>query len=221
MMVFRSVLVPLTATIGFLLSVLATLGLTVLVFQEGLFGLFEPAPIMSFMPILVIGIVFGLAMDYQVFLVTRMREAYVHGDTAKHSIIEGFRFSARVVTAAAIIMISVFAAFILQDQALIQSIGFALAVAVLFDAFVVRMTLIPAVMNLLGDKAWWLPRWLDRLLPNVDVEGESLTHAHESQQAEQAEQGRALEGSGVRCHVGLVSGSALSRAMTRIARVVG
>jgi RND superfamily putative drug exporter len=194
-MVFRSVLVPLTATIGFLLSVLATLGLTVLVFQEGLFGLFEPAPIMSFMPILVIGIVFGLAMDYQVFLVTRMREAYVHGVSAKHSIIEGFRFSARVVTAAAIIMISVFAAFILQDQALIQSIGFALAVAVLFDAFIVRMTLIPAVMNLLGDKAWWLPRWLDRILPNVDVEGESLTHATEARRAEQA---RDLEASGVR-----------------------
>jgi putative drug exporter of the RND superfamily len=195
MMVFRSVLVPLTATIGFLLSVLATLGLTVLVFQEGLFGLFEPAPIMSFMPILVIGIVFGLAMDYQVFLVTRMREAYVHGASAKRSIIEGFRFSARVVTAAAIIMISVFAAFILQDQALIQSIGFALAVAVLFDAFIVRMTLIPAVMNLLGEKAWWLPRWLDRLLPNVDVEGESLTHARAAQRAEQA---RELEGSGLR-----------------------
>jgi RND superfamily putative drug exporter len=175
MMVFRSVLVPLTATIGFLLSVLATLGLTVLVFQEGTFGLFEAAPIMSFMPILVIGIVFGLAMDYQVFLVTRMREAYVHGTSATQSVVEGFRFSARVVTAAAAIMISVFAAFVLQDQALIQSIGFALAAAVLFDAFVVRMTLIPAVMNLLGDKAWWLPRWLDRLLPNVDVEGESLT----------------------------------------------
>ncbi|OFE19086.1 hypothetical protein BA895_02225 [Humibacillus sp. DSM 29435] len=177
MMVFRSVLVPLTATLGFLLSVLATIGTTVLFFQNGLFGLFEPAPIMSFTPILVIGIVFGLAMDYQVFLVTRMREAYVHGTSAKQAVVEGFRFSARVVTAAAAIMISVFSAFILQDQPLIQSIGFALAVAVLFDAFVVRMTLIPALMNLLGDKAWWLPAWLDKLLPNVDVEGESLTRA--------------------------------------------
>ncbi|MEP7330549.1 MAG: MMPL family transporter [Terracoccus sp.] len=177
MMVFRSVLVPLTATLGFLLSVLATIGTTVLFFQNGLFGLFEPAPIMSFTPILVIGIVFGLAMDYQVFLVTRMREAYVHGASAKQAVVEGFRFSARVVTAAAAIMISVFSAFILQDQALIQSIGFALAVAVLFDAFIVRMTLIPAVMNLMGEKAWWLPTWLDRLLPNVDVEGESLTRA--------------------------------------------
>ncbi len=186
MMVFRSVLVPLTATLGFLLSVLATLGATVLFFQKGLFGLFEGAPIMSFTPILVIGIVFGLAMDYQVFLVTRMREAYVHGVPAKQAIVEGFRFSARVVTAAAAIMISVFAAFILQDQPLIQSIGFALAVAVLFDAFIVRMTLIPAVMNLLGEKAWWLPKWLDKLLPNVDVEGESLTRA-QTQAAAQAQ----------------------------------
>ncbi len=184
MMVFRSVLVPLTATLGFLLSVLATIGTTVLFFQNGLFGLFEPAPIMSFTPILVIGIVFGLAMDYQVFLVTRMREAYVHGASAKQAVVEGFRFSARVVTAAAAIMISVFSAFILQDQALIQSIGFALAVAVLFDAFIVRMTLIPAVMNLMGEKAWWLPKWLDRLLPNVDVEGESLTRARAEAPAE-------------------------------------
>ncbi|MDN5765552.1 MAG: MMPL family transporter [Humibacillus sp.] len=204
MMVFRSVLVPLTATLGFLLSVLATIGTTVLFFQNGLFGLFEPAPIMSFTPILVIGIVFGLAMDYQVFLVTRMREAYVHGASAKQAVVEGFRFSARVVTAAAAIMISVFSAFILQDQALIQSIGFALAVAVLFDAFIVRMTLIPAVMNLLGDKAWWLPTWLDKLLPNVDVEGESLTraqaaHAQSATDAgEPAQEEKELETAGAR-----------------------
>ena len=174
MLVFRSILVPLTATLGFLLSVLATLGATVLVFQEGLFGLVEGQPLVSFMPIIVIGIVFGLAMDYQVFLVTRMREAFVHGATAREAVVDGFRHSARVVSAAATIMISVFAAFMLQDNPLIQSIGFALAAAVFFDAFVVRMALIPAVMYLLGDKAWWLPAWLDRLLPNVDVEGEKL-----------------------------------------------
>ena len=126
------------------------------------------------MPIIVIGIVFGLAMDYQVFLVTRMREAFVHGASAREAVVDGFRHSARVVSAAATIMISVFAAFMLQDNPLIQSIGFALAAAVFFDAFVVRMALIPAVMYLLGDKAWWLPAWLDRLLPNVDVEGEKL-----------------------------------------------
>ncbi len=175
MLVFRSLLVPLTATLGFLLSVLATLGATVLVFQEGLFGLVEGQPLVSFMPIIVIGIVFGLAMDYQVFLVTRMREAFVHGATAREAVVDGFRHSARVVSAAATIMISVFAAFMLQDDPLIQSIGFALAAAVFFDAFVVRMVLIPSVMYLLGDAAWWLPTWLDRLLPNVDVEGEKLT----------------------------------------------
>jgi RND superfamily putative drug exporter len=175
MLVFRSILVPLTATLGFLLSVLATLGATVLVFQEGVFGLVDGQPLVSFMPIILIGVVFGLAMDYQVFLVTRMREGYVHGDTAREAIVDGFRHGSRVVAAAAAIMISVFAAFMLQPNPLIQSMGFALAAAVFFDAFVVRMTLIPAVMYLLGDKAWWLPRWLDRLLPNVDVEGEQLT----------------------------------------------
>lgn len=174
MVVFRSILVPLTATLGFLLSVLATLGATVEVFQKGALGLVEGQPIVSFMPIILIGIVFGLAMDYQVFLVTRMREAYVHGADARASIVDGFRHGARVVAAAATIMISVFAAFMLQSNSLIQSMGFALAAAVFFDAFIVRMVLIPAVMYLLGDKAWWLPKWLDRILPRVDVEGEGL-----------------------------------------------
>lgn len=178
MLVFRSVLVPLTATFGFLMSVLATLGITVAVFQEGAFGLMEGQPIVSFMPIFLIGLVFGLAMDYQVFLVTRMREAHVHGMSTREAVVDGFRNSARVVTAAAAIMISVFAAFILIDEPIIKSMGFALAVAVLFDAFVVRMALIPALMYLLGEKAWWLPRWLDRLLPNVDVEGEKLQRPH-------------------------------------------
>ncbi len=175
MLVFRSVLVPLTATLGFVLSTLATLGATVLFFQEGAFGLVEGAPLVSFLPILMIGIVFGLAMDYQVFLVTRMRESYVHGDTASGAVVDGFRFGARVVAAAAAIMISVFSAFMLQPDNLIKSMGFALACAVLLDAFVVRMVLIPALMFLLGDRAWRMPRWLDRLLPNVDVEGEALT----------------------------------------------
>ncbi|NYF98605.1 MMPL family transporter [Janibacter cremeus] len=175
MLVFRSVLVPLTATLGFVLSTVATLGATVLVFQEGLFGLVDGAPLISFLPILMIGIVFGLAMDYQVFLVTRMREAYVHGENAREAVVDGFRHGARVVTAAAAIMISVFAAFVLQPDNLIKSMGFALATAVLLDAFVVRMVLIPALMYLLGDHAWAMPKWLDRLLPNVDVEGEALT----------------------------------------------
>ena len=184
MLVFRSVLVPLTATFGFLMSVLATLGITVAVFQEGALGLMEGQPIVSFMPIFLIGLVFGLAMDYQVFLVTRMREAHVHGMSTREAVVDGFRNSARVVTAAAAIMISVFAAFILIDEPIIKSMGFALAVAVLFDAFVVRMALIPALMYLLGEKAWWLPRWLDRLLPNVDVEGEKLQRPHLRQERE-------------------------------------
>ncbi|WP_296606325.1 MMPL family transporter [Nocardioides sp.] len=174
MLVFRSILVPLTATLGFLLSVLATLGATVAVFQQGAFGIMEGQPIVSFMPIFLIGVVFGLAMDYQVFLVTRIREAHVHGYPMKEAVVDGFRNSARVVTAAAAIMTAVFAAFMLQDEPIIRSMGFALAIAVVFDAFVVRMALIPAVLYLLGDRAWWLPRWLDRLLPEVDVEGEKL-----------------------------------------------
>ena len=176
MLVFRSILVPLTATLGFLLSVLATFGATVAVFQEGWGGLIaNPQPIVSFMPIFLIGVVFGLAMDYQVFLVTRMREEFVHGASAKDAVVAGFGHGARVVSAAAIIMISVFAAFIAEPNSLIKSMGFALAAAVFFDAFVVRMVIIPSVMALLGDKAWWLPKWLDRILPNVDVEGEKLT----------------------------------------------
>jgi RND superfamily putative drug exporter len=185
MLVFRSILVPLTATLGFLLSVLATFGATVLIFQEGVGGLADPAPMVSFLPILLIGIVFGLAMDYQVFLVSRMREAYVHGASAREAVVEGFRHGSRVVAAAAAIMISVFAAFMLQETALVKAMGFALAAAVFFDAFVVRMTLIPALMKLMGDKAWWLPRWLDRILPDVDIEGERLnarapSHAQET-----------------------------------------
>ena len=180
LLVFRSILVPLKAALGFLLSVLATLGVVVAVFQWGwladLFGVDQTSPIVSLLPIFMIGVVFGLAMDYEVFLVTRMREAYVHGAEPTEAVIAGFRHSARVVTAAAVIMISVFAGFLLDDVALIKSIGLGLAAAVLFDAFVVRMTIVPAVMTLLGRRAWALPGWLDRRLPNVDVEGERLRH---------------------------------------------
>ncbi len=185
MIVFRSVLVPLTATFGFLLSVLATLGATVAVFQEGALGIFAGQPIVSFMPIFLIGVVFGLAMDYQVFLVTRMREAHVHGASPREAVIDGFRSSARVVTAAAVIMTSVFAAFMFEDDAIIKMMGFGLATAVLLDAFVVRMVLIPGLMYLLGEKAWWLPTWLDRLLPDVDVEGERLLRPHMDQHREE------------------------------------
>ncbi|MEU3243914.1 MMPL family transporter [Streptomyces sp. NPDC006875] len=176
--VFRSVLVPLKAALGFLLSVMAALGAVVAVFQWGwlanLIGVEQTGPIMSMMPIFMVGVVFGLAMDYEVFLVTRMREAYVHGEKPGQAVVTGFKHGARVVTAAAVIMIAVFSGFIGSSESMIKMIGFGLAIAVFFDAFVVRMALVPAVLALLGKKAWWLPRWLDRALPNVDVEGEGL-----------------------------------------------
>ncbi|WP_235735514.1 MMPL family transporter [Nocardioides alcanivorans] len=178
MIVFRSILVPLTATLGFLLSVLATLGATVAIFQEEAFGLFDGQPIVSFMPLFLIGVVFGLAMDYQVFLVTRIREAHVHGADYREAVIDGFRGSARVVAAAAVIMTAVFAAFMFQEEPIIKMMGFALAAAIVFDAFIVRMTLIPALMYLMKEKAWYLPKWLDRILPNVDIEGENLHRPH-------------------------------------------
>jgi putative drug exporter of the RND superfamily len=181
MIAFRSVLVPLTAVAGFLLSIGAALGAMVGVFQEGfaasLFGV-ETAPIVSLLPILMIGILFGLAMDYQVFLVSHMHEAHAQGHDAQDAVRHGFTQSARVVTAAALIMASVFAGFILPDDAIVKSIGFALTVGILIDAFLIRMTLIPALMSLLGARAWWLPRWLERVIPNVDIEGAGLERRH-------------------------------------------
>lgn len=178
MLVFRSVLVPLKAALGFLLSVAAALGAVVAVFQWGwladVVGVDQPGPIMSMMPIFMIGVVFGLAMDYEVFLVTRMREAYVHGARPAEAVVTGFKHGGRVVGAAAVIMISVFSGFIMENDDMIKMMGFGLAIAVFFDAFVVRMAIVPAVLALLGKSAWWLPRWLDKLLPNMDVEGEKL-----------------------------------------------
>lgn len=179
MLVFRSFLVPLKAALGFLLSFSAALGVVVAIFQWGWFadivGVDQPGPIMSTMPIIMIGVVFGLAMDYEVFLVTRMREAHVHGESTHQAVVTGFRHSGRVVTAAALIMTSVFAGFIMDANVFVRMIGLGLALAVLFDAFVVRMAIIPALFALLGDRAWWLPKWLDWLLPNMDVEGEKLS----------------------------------------------
>jgi RND superfamily putative drug exporter len=177
---FRSLLVPLTAVAGFLLSIGAALGAMVAVFQDGhgasLIGVSQTAPIVSLIPIITIGILFGLAMDYQVFLVSAMREAHVHGAAPQDAVRRGFRHSSRVVTAAGLIMVSVFAGFILPDDPIIKSIGFALTAGVLIDAFLIRMTLIPALMSLLGQRAWYLPRALDRVIPNVDLEGAALTH---------------------------------------------
>ncbi|MFF6997861.1 MMPL family transporter [Streptomyces sp. NPDC008313] len=179
MVVFRSLLVPIKAALGFLLSVGAAFGVVVAVFQWGwaadLIGVEQTGPVMSLMPILIIGIVFGLAMDYEVFLLARMREAYVHGASPGEAVVSGFRHSGRVVAAAAVIMISVFTGFVGMDSPTIQTMGLGLAAAVAFDAFVVRMAIAPAVLALLGHRAWWLPRTLNRVLPNVDVEGEALS----------------------------------------------
>ncbi|MVA74661.1 MMPL family transporter [Auraticoccus sp. F435] len=177
-MVFRSIAVPVKATLGYLLSIGVAFGLTTLVFVQGhgadLVHLERPGPIISFLPILLMGILFGLAMDYEVFLVSRMREDHVHGEPARQAVHTGFRGAASVVTAAAVIMFAVFAFFVPEGEGAIKPIAFALAVGVAFDAFVVRMTLVPAVMALLGEKAWWLPSWLEKRLPAMDVEGEQL-----------------------------------------------
>ncbi|WP_223623880.1 MMPL family transporter [Microbacterium sp. EST19A] len=185
--VFRSLLVPLIATGGFVLSLFATYGLIVAVFQFGwgadLIGLHSTGPILSFLPVILVGILFGLAMDYQLFLASGMREAYVHGASARDAVAQGFRAGRSVVIAAALIMVSVFGGFIFSESTIIRSIGFGLAFGVLLDAFVVRMLLMPALMHLLGRSAWWLPRWLDRLLPNVDMEGAALERDHPGMQA--------------------------------------
>jgi RND superfamily putative drug exporter len=178
LLAFRSVLVPLKATLGFLLTVGATFGIVVAVFQWGwgssLFGVDRPGPLVSFLPIIMTGILFGLAMDYEVFIVSRVREEFVHGSHPTAATIEGVGHGARVVTAAALIMAAVFGGFVLVDDPIIKTIGFGLAIGVLIDAFVVRMTLVPAVLTLIGRVAWAFPRWLDRITPRVDIEGSSL-----------------------------------------------
>jgi RND superfamily putative drug exporter len=181
LLVFRSLLVPLLATGGFLLSLGAAFGAVVAVYQWGwlgpVFDVTHPGAILSFMPILLIGILFGLAMDYQVFITSGIRESYAHGVEAHLAVRTGFHHAARVITAAAIIMVSVFAGFIFSHLTMVRPLGFGLALGVLLDAFVVRMTLVPAVMRLLGNAAWWLPRWLARILPDLDIEGAKLERA--------------------------------------------
>ncbi|MFT4295943.1 MAG: MMPL family transporter [Micropruina sp.] len=200
-LVFRSLWVPLKAALGFLLSVGAAFGATTLVFNQGWFkevvNLGEPAPVISFLPIILMGVLFGLAMDYEVFLVSRMREEYVHGNTDRF-VEDGFVHTSRVVVAAALIMFAVFAFFVPSGEGTIKPIAFALAMGVAIDAFVVRMTLVPAVMKLLGRRAWRLPRWLDRRLPVVDIEGEALAHQLKLQSWPEAG-GHIVYGRGLAC----------------------
>jgi len=191
MIVFRSIWVPIKAALGYLLSVLAAFGVVAAVFEWGwgaeLLHVDRTGPVISFMPIILMGVLFGLAMDYEVFLVSRMREDYVHArraagghatrggrDIAVGAVRSGFTASARVVTAAAVIMFAVFAAFVPEGDSSIKPIALGLAVGIAVDAFLVRMTLVPAIMALLGDKAWWMPRWLERILPHFDIEGEAV-----------------------------------------------
>ncbi|WP_144782788.1 MMPL family transporter [Microbacterium sp. BH-3-3-3] len=181
-MVFRSLLVPLIATLGFVLSLFATYGAVTAVFQwgwlGGVLGVHNPGPILSFLPVILVGILFGLAMDYQLFLATGMREAWAHGAAPRLAVAQGLRAGRTVVTAAAIIMVAVFSGFIASDSVIIKSMGLGLALGVLFDAFIVRMLLMPAIMHVLGGSAWWLPTWLDRIVPDVDVEGSALERRH-------------------------------------------
>ncbi|MEO6789778.1 MAG: MMPL family transporter [Ornithinibacter sp.] len=190
MLVFRSIVVPVIATAGFLLSVAAAFGATVAVHQwgwlGGVFDVTQPGPLLSFMPIILIGVLFGLAMDYQMFLVSGMHEAHAHGQDSRTAVRTGFVHGAKVVTAAAVIMTSVFLGFAYSHLVMVRPIGFGLAVGVLVDAVLVRMTLTPAVMHLLGDRAWYLPTWLDRLLPDLDVEGVKLTERLDAEQRDAA-----------------------------------
>ncbi|SIO89908.1 MMPL family transporter [Nocardiopsis sp. JB363] len=196
LLVFRSIFVPVVATLGFILSYFAALGGVVAVYQwgwlGGLLGMENPGPVLSFLPTIMVGILFGLAMDYMLFIGTGMREAYVHGAPARLAVVQGFRAGRSVVTAAAIIMISVFGGFIFSEMMMISSVGFGLAFGVLLDAFLVRMLLIPAVMHLAGDAAWWLPKWLERVLPDVDVEGSALerAHLHQDEPTEETDEDR-------------------------------
>lgn len=186
LLVFRSLVVPLAATAGFLLSIGATMGLVVTAFGNPdftwLVGMDRAGPVLSFLPIMATGILYGLAMDYQVFLGTSIREVYVRGESAQRSIIDGFHHASRVVVAAAVIMVSVFAGFVLSEDAMIRQFGFALSIGILIDAFLIRMTLIPAVLRLAGDRAWWLPKWLGRILPELDLEGTRLDAVDSSRQ---------------------------------------
>ena len=175
MVVFRSLLVPLKAVIMNLLSIGAAYGVVVAVFQRGwgagLIGVEREGPIDAWAPMMLFAIVFGLSMDYEVFLLSRMKEEYDRTRDNATAVADGLAATARVITAAALIMVAVFSAFVLGDDRGLKLFGLGLAVAVLIDATVVRMVLVPATMELLGDRNWWIPRWLDRILPRVHIEG--------------------------------------------------
>jgi RND superfamily putative drug exporter len=176
---FRSILVPLKAAILNLLSIGAAYGVLVMVFQWGwgkdLIGLEATVPIISFIPMFMFAVLFGLSMDYEVFLLSRVREEYLATGDNESAVIRGISSTARVITSAALIMISVFLGFVLGDDPAIKMMGLGLATAIFIDATVVRMVLVPATMKLMGDANWWLPAWLDRLLPTIDIDSAPVT----------------------------------------------
>ena len=180
MVVFRSVLVPIKAVIMNLLSIDGAYGIVVAVFQWGWFGGLlgiDGGPIDPGIPIVMFAIVFGLSMDYEVFLLSRIREEFDRTHDAVGSVADGLASTARVITAAATIMVVIFGSFVLEDDRSAQMFGLGLAVAVLLDATIVRMLLVPAAMELLGEKNWWFPAWLDRVLPRIRIEGQTLESA--------------------------------------------
>jgi RND superfamily putative drug exporter len=189
-LMFRSILIPVIATAGYLLSVLASFGASTAVFQWGWkFPLIQAAqgdPMMSLLPILLVGVLFGLAMDYQVFLVSRIKEMHDRGLAPKDAIVEGFSRAAPVLIAAASIMTVVFGGFASSSFAIAASIAFGLMIGVIADAFIVRLVLMPAAMSLLGKSAWWMPKWLDKVLPRIDTEGHALDHEPQASEPELA-----------------------------------
>ena len=187
LLAFRAILVPLKAAVANLLSVGAAYGVVTFVFQEGhgasLIGLEGPTPIVSYVPLFMFAILFGLSMDYEVFLMTQIREHFGESGNARESVVQGLASTGRVITSAALIMVCVFSSFILTDDAVIKQFGVGLSVAIAIDATVVRCLFVPAVMTLLGKAAWWLPSGLDRVLPEISIEGEEYFDALDKQRA--------------------------------------
>jgi RND superfamily putative drug exporter len=187
MLVFRSLLVPLKAVIMNLLSIGAAYGVTIALFQWGWFGGLtgvQPGPIETWVPMMLFAVVFGLSMDYEVFLLSRVREEWRRTGDSRTSVADGLAATAKVITAAAAIMVVVFGSFMLENERTMKMMGIGLATAILLDATIVRMLLVPATMELLGDRNWWLPRWLDRVLPDLDVEGHAPPEDYEDEPAE-------------------------------------
>ena len=178
MAVFRSILVPLASAVFNLLSIGAAYGVVVAVFQWGwgssLLGVGGEVPIVAFVPLLMFAILFGLSMDYNVFLLSRIREAYFEGDSPPESVVHGLARIAKVILVAGLVMASVFLAFIAGGDVIVKMFGLGLGVAILIDVLIVRMIVSPALMTLLGDRAWWIPAWLDRILPDVSLEGDHM-----------------------------------------------